>query len=59
VLLDVVSPQSISEAIIKLSDPSVRHKLGEAGHAAAVGEFNWQVIEQRLLELYSSLLNRP
>jgi glycosyltransferase involved in cell wall biosynthesis len=56
-LLDVVSPQTIGEAIVKLSDPGLRHKLGEAGHAAAVREFNWQVVEQRLLDLYVSLLN--
>jgi glycosyltransferase involved in cell wall biosynthesis len=59
VLLDVVSPKTISEAIMKLSEPSVRRRLGEAGRAAAEREFNWQVIEQRLLDLYSSLLNQP
>lgn len=59
VLLDVVSPQTIAEAIMKLSDPSVRRNLGEAGRAAAVREFNWQVVEQGLLELYASLLEQP
>lgn len=58
-LLDEVTPQTIGDAIIKLSDPALRRKLGEAGHAAAEHEFNWRVIEQRMLEIYHSLLVQP
>jgi glycosyltransferase involved in cell wall biosynthesis len=58
-LLDEVTPQTIREAIMKLSDQVLRHKLGEAGHASAKAEFNWKVVEQRLLELYQSLLDQP
>jgi len=56
VLLDEVSPKSVCDAIIKLSDPVLRQKLGEAGHKAAEDEFNWMVVEQRLLKVYRSLL---
>jgi glycosyltransferase involved in cell wall biosynthesis len=59
VLLDEVTPETIGGSIVKLSDPALRRKLGEAGHAAAVREFNWQAVEQRLLELCQSLLNQP
>jgi len=58
-LLDEVTPQTIYEAIMKLSDPALRHKLGEAGRQSAEAEFNWRVVEQRLLELYASLLDKP
>jgi glycosyltransferase involved in cell wall biosynthesis len=58
VLLDEVTPETIREAIMKLSDPTLRSQMGEAGHTAALREFNWQVVEQRLLGLYSSLLEK-
>jgi len=57
-LLDEVTPQAISQAIVKLSDPVLRRKLGEAGHAFANVEFNWKVVGQRLLKLYQSLLEQ-
>jgi len=59
VLLDEVTPQTIREAIMKLNDPALRRKLGEAGHTSAEAEFNWRVVEQRLLALYQSLLVQP
>jgi glycosyltransferase involved in cell wall biosynthesis len=58
-LLDEVTPQTICEAMIKLSDPTLRRQLGEAGHTAAVSEFNWRVVERRFLELYFSLFDQP
>jgi glycosyltransferase involved in cell wall biosynthesis len=56
VLLDEVTPRSVCDAIIKLSDPVLRQKLGEAGHKAAEDEFNWIAVEQRLLNVYRSML---
>ncbi len=56
ILLDEVTSLTVSEAIMKLSDSTMRCMLGKAGRAAAEREFNWQVVEQRLLVLYQSLL---
>jgi glycosyltransferase involved in cell wall biosynthesis len=56
ILLGEVTPQSIGKAIVELSDPKLRNKLGEAGRRAAQHAYNWRVVEQRLLRLYHSLL---
>jgi hypothetical protein len=58
-LLDEVNPQTIAEAITRLSDPVLRLKLGQAGHKAAAEEYNWQAVEERLLSIYRSLLTAP
>ena len=58
ILLDEISPQTIRKAILTLGEPSIRRKLGEAGRAAAEGEFNWQAIAQRLLDIYRILLGQ-
>jgi len=57
-LLEEVTPETISKAIRKLKDPALRQVLGTSGHAAAKAEYNWQVVQQRLLSLCSSLLDR-
>jgi glycosyltransferase involved in cell wall biosynthesis len=59
ILLDEVSVQSIREAVLRLSDPVLRSKLGEAGHEAALNEYNWPAMEKRLLDLYQALLPNP
>jgi glycosyltransferase involved in cell wall biosynthesis len=56
ILLDEVTPQTIREAILKLSDPNLRTRLGKAGRQAAESEFNWSTAENHLLELYRLLL---
>jgi glycosyltransferase involved in cell wall biosynthesis len=56
ILLDEVTPQAIREAILKLSDPILRAKHGDAGHQAAENEFNWSNAEKRLLDMYQLLL---
>jgi glycosyltransferase involved in cell wall biosynthesis len=56
VLLDEVSPKSISDAIVKLGDPALRQEIGEAGRKAAEDEFNWMAVERRLLNVYHTLL---
>jgi glycosyltransferase involved in cell wall biosynthesis len=56
ILLDEVTPQTIREAILKLSDPNLRTRLGQAGRQAAESEFNWSTAENHLLELYRLLL---
>lgn len=57
VLLDGVSSQAIGDAIQRLGDPILRKRLGEAGRQAARSTYNWQMVEQRLLNLYGSLIN--
>ena len=56
ILLDEVTPQAIREAILKLSDPILRAKHGDAGHQAAENEFNWSIAEKRLLDVYQLML---
>jgi glycosyltransferase involved in cell wall biosynthesis len=55
-LLEDATPETIRGAILELNDPALRSKLGEAGRLAAQREYNWQVVEQRLLSLYDSLV---
>ncbi len=57
VLLQDVTPSAIEAAIRQLSDSALRCQLGEAGRSAANSEYNWQVIQQRLLDTYAWLLD--
>jgi glycosyltransferase involved in cell wall biosynthesis len=57
ILLDEVNPQTIRAAILKLADPNLRARLGQAGCLAAEHEYNWSIAERRLLDLYRSLLS--
>jgi glycosyltransferase involved in cell wall biosynthesis len=56
VLLEEVTPETIAGAIRQLRDPELRRKQGEAGHTAAQAEYNWPVVQQRLINLFASLL---
>ena len=57
VLLEEATPETIAGAIQQLSNPELRHKLGEAGRKAAQGEYNWSVVQQGLINLFNSLLS--
>jgi len=46
---------SLAEAILRLKDPAVRTKLGEAGRKAVLEKYNWRRTSQRLLAIYESL----
>jgi glycosyltransferase involved in cell wall biosynthesis len=46
---------SLAQAILKLKDPAVRRKLGEAGRKAVLEKYNWGKTSQKLLALYESL----
>jgi glycosyltransferase involved in cell wall biosynthesis len=56
VLLSAVSPETIRQAVLSLSDPSVRRKMGAAGRAAAETEYSWSAAERLLLQVYTQLL---
>ncbi|MFO7996361.1 MAG: glycosyltransferase family 4 protein [Dehalococcoidia bacterium] len=49
---------AIREAILKLKDdPDLRQKLGANGRRAYELKYSWQIMEQRLLDLYRQLGN--
>jgi glycosyltransferase involved in cell wall biosynthesis len=54
-LLAEVTPESIRRALETLHDPIVRRQMGEAGRAAAEREYNWDVVERLLKQVYDQL----
>ncbi len=58
VLLAEATPQTIAEAINKLNDPTLRQQMGLAGRSAAREEYNWKVVEERLVNLYHDVLSK-
>ncbi len=56
-LLSVVNPAAIINALDQLQDPEIRNQLGKAGRTAAESQYNWQIVERRLLQLYQSLIS--
>jgi glycosyltransferase involved in cell wall biosynthesis len=46
---------ALAVAILKLKDPGVRKKVGDAGKEAAFEKYNWRTASQRLLQLYQLL----
>ncbi len=51
------SPESFRKAVEFLRDnPEEAARMGKKGRKAAEDEFNWGVMEQRLLDLYDSIL---
>lgn len=57
----VVSPAAapVTAAMLRLSDPALRQRMGEAGRALVLREHTWTVIAQRLEEVLRSCLNQP
>jgi len=48
--------EALKEAIIKLRDnPELCEKLGKNALKAAIGEYNWEKQEEKLLEIYENL----
>lgn len=48
-------PASFAEAVLRLTDPALRQKLGQNGHCAVVKRYNWQQESERLVALYRQL----
>jgi glycosyltransferase involved in cell wall biosynthesis len=58
IALDPADPKAIASALSRLSDPSLRARLGAAGREAARARFSWAAEAARLLALYGELLPR-
>jgi glycosyltransferase involved in cell wall biosynthesis len=59
ICVDPESPESIADAINRLlADPEKAEKMGENGRRAAHRKYNWGIEEQKLLDLYSLLLQK-
>lgn len=57
--VDPSSVEEISDAINYLhNNPGIAEKMGENGRLAVLKEFNWQIEEVKLIQLYNFLLNR-
>jgi glycosyltransferase involved in cell wall biosynthesis len=51
--------KQIREAIVTLKDnPALRKRLGEKGRKAFLEKYNWGVMEEKLLKIYSNLMNK-
>jgi glycosyltransferase involved in cell wall biosynthesis len=49
-------PESLADAILKLSDASVREALGKRGREAILRKYNWNLEEQTLLGTIDSIV---
>jgi glycosyltransferase involved in cell wall biosynthesis len=49
------SPEEFRRAIDILLDPRVRGEMGAKGREAALHEYNWDIMRERLLQAYQSL----
>jgi glycosyltransferase involved in cell wall biosynthesis len=57
-LVDPISPQAYSEAILYLLDhPDEAQRMGENGRRAVEEKYNWEPQGQKLLRLYEELLS--
>ena len=57
--VDPLDPAAIAAAIDRLvEDPALAQRMGDNGRRAVETEFNWGVEEQKLLDLYRTLLSR-
>jgi len=53
-LVDPANEDAVASSIVRLlSDTALRLELGENGRRAFRGEFNWESVEKRLLDLYA------
>jgi glycosyltransferase involved in cell wall biosynthesis len=57
IVVDYHNVDQIRETIIKLRDnPELRKRLGDNGRKAFLEKYNWNKMEQRLYEIYDSML---
>ncbi len=56
ILIDPLSPQEISDAVVKLVlDPTVAWAMGARGKALIMEKYNWEMESKSLIRLYNSL----
>ena len=58
-LVDVTDPRTIAAAVLRLGDPELRTRLGQAGRDAAADRFGWPGQAAALVALYRGLLGSP
>lgn len=59
-LVDPDSPRAIADAIeFVLTHPQEAQEMGKRGHEAVLNRYNWGSEEQKLIQLYGTLLNTP
>jgi glycosyltransferase involved in cell wall biosynthesis len=58
ILLSLVTPETIRQAIEKLRAPTVRKQLGQAGLEAAETKYNWDYAKLQLLQVYAKILEK-
>ena len=54
-LVNAAKPQELAEAIIKLSEQSLRESMGNAGRQRVEKMFTWEKITTSLIEAYQSI----
>jgi glycosyltransferase involved in cell wall biosynthesis len=59
IVVDYSNVDQLREAIVTLRDnPELCKRLGDNGRKAFLEKYNWDVMEQRLYEIYDSLLKK-
>jgi len=57
IIVEYGNQQKLEEALLKLSnDPGLVEKMGKQSRKAYEGEFGWAVMEKRLIDLYSKVI---
>jgi glycosyltransferase involved in cell wall biosynthesis len=57
ILIDPVNPENIRLAVLDLSAPEMRQRMGAAGYAYAREKYNWKAVSARLLAVYAGLFD--
>jgi len=58
ICVDPLNPKAIAAAIDRLVDnPDLARKMGENGRRAVLEQYNWDVEEKKLLDLYTKILS--
>jgi glycosyltransferase involved in cell wall biosynthesis len=59
IIVEYDNVEQIKDTIIKLrDDPNLRKRLGDNGRKAFLEKYNWKVMENRLYNIYDTLLNK-
>ncbi len=53
VVFQAGNSDSFAEAVLKLKEPAIRKRLGEAGKDAVLKKHNWQKTSEKMLEVYT------
>ncbi len=48
-------PSDVAKSLSKLMDPSLRQRLGNNGHEAVRGQYNWEADERRMVQVLDRL----